>query len=196
MIVAVGHLVERMRSDGRRTGVIDANQCAARYRDYLPRVLNFIRLRVPDESVAQDLTAATFEQAFRKIGQLRDDAAFGGWLFRIARNEVGQYYRRRRPQTSLDHLVNLPLAGETPFQAVARQEELAAVLAAIGQLSSREQEIIALKFAAGLSNRDIARAMRLNDSTVGFILYRAIRKVRERRGVEVPRPGRVDGARE
>ncbi len=68
---------------------------------------------MPDEDVAQDLTAAAFEQAFRKIGQLRNDDAFAGWLFRIARNEIGQYYRRRRPrmqegQGSLDDLLDLP----------------------------------------------------------------------------------------
>jgi RNA polymerase sigma-70 factor (ECF subfamily) len=167
-----------------RTVPIDANAFAARYQEYLPRVLNFIRLRVPDEGVAQDLAAQTFEQAFRKIDQLRNTEAFGGWLFRIARNEVGQYYRRRRPQASLDSLLDLPARSESPEEAAARREQLAAMLEAIAQLSDREQEIIALKFVAGLSNRDIAQAMGLSDSNVGVILFRAIRKVRDRLGIE------------
>lgn len=167
-----------------RTVPIDANTFAARYQDYLPRVLNFIRLRVPDEGVAQDLTAQTFEQAFRKIDQLRDPDAFGGWLFRIARNEVGQYYRRRRPQASLDSLVDLPARGESPEETAARREQLSATLEAVAELSDREQEIIALKFAAGLSNREIALAMGLSDGNVGVILFRAIRKVRNRLGIE------------
>jgi len=147
-------------------------------------VLNFIRLRAPDEAIAQDLTAATFEQAFRKIGQLRDDNAFGGWLFRIARNQVGQYYRRRRlPPASLDGLTELRAPGESPFDAAVRQEELATVLAAIETLSVREQEIIALKFAAGLNNIQVGEAMDLSANNVGVILYRAIRKVRDHLGV-------------
>lgn len=162
---------------------MDADQFAARYQEYLPRVLNFIRLRVSDEAVAQDLTAATFEQAFRKIDQLRQEGAFGGWLFRIARNEIGQYYRRRRANVSLDALLDLRAGGESPFEAAARQEELAVVLDAIGQLSSREQEIVALKFAGGLSNREIAQVMGLSDSNVGVILFRAIRRVRDKLGV-------------
>ena len=80
-------------------------------------MLNFIRLRVPDDAIAQDLTAATFEQAFRKIDQLRNQDAFAGWLFRIARNEVGQYYRRQRPQTDLDSLLELASHQESPFEA-------------------------------------------------------------------------------
>jgi RNA polymerase sigma-70 factor (ECF subfamily) len=159
---------------------MNADEFAAQYRHYLPQVLNFIRLRVPDEPVAQDLTAATFEQAFRKIGQLRSPEAFGGWLFRIARNEVGQYYRRRRPQTSLDGLLDLPAGGASLQEATTQREELAAVLAAIAVLPEREQEIIALRFAGGLSNHEIAQAVGLSDSNVGVILFRAIRKVRDR----------------
>lgn len=163
---------------------MDVNEFAARYRDYLPRVLNFIRLRVPDEAVAQDLTAATFEQAFRKIGQLRSADAFAGWLFAIARNEVGQYYRRRSPDLSLDSLLDLPLAGEAPDDWAERREELASVLAAVAQLPPREQEILSLKFAAGLTNREIAQAMGLSDSNVGVILFRAIRRLRALLGVQ------------
>lgn len=159
---------------------MNADEFAAQYRRYLPQVLNFIRLRVPDEFVAQDLTSATFEQAFRKINQLRSADAFGGWLFRIARNEVGQYYRRRRPHASLDNLLDLPGRGESPPEIAAQREELAAVLVAIANLPEREQEIIALKFAAGLSNREISQAMSLSESNVGVILFRAIRKVRDR----------------
>lgn len=163
-----------------RTRIIDARQFAERYGEYLPRVLNFIRLRVGDEAVAQDLTAATFEQAFRKLGQLRRDDAFPGWLFRIARNEVGQFYRRQRPQTSLDAWLDLPSPKESPFEVAARHEELAALLAALAELSPREQEIVALKFASGLSNNQIAEATGLSNSNVGVILFRAIRKLRNR----------------
>ena len=140
---------------------------------------------MPDEAIAQDLTSNAFEQAYRKMGQLRDDQAFGGWLFRIARNEVGQYYRRRKPQASLDSLLELSAPGESPWEAAARREELGAVLDALSELSAREQEILALKFAGGLSNREIASAMDLTDSNVGVIVYRAIRKVRHRLGVSV-----------
>ena len=176
----------------RRAATIDASQFAAAYRDYLPKVLNFIRLRVPDEGVAEDLTAAAFEQAFRKIGQLRNDDAFAGWLFRIARNEIGQYYRRRRPrmqegQGSLDDLLDLPDRSESPFEAAARREQLAGVLEAIAGLTPREQEIIALRFVGGLTNHEIGQAMNLSDSNAGVILFRAIRKVRDLLGIEAER---------
>ncbi len=166
-----------------RIGPIDASEFEARYQQYLPRVLNFIRLRVPDDAVAQDLTAATFEQAFRKIDQLRDPNAYAGWLFRIARNEVGQYYRRRRPQTDLDSVLDLAAREESPFEVAARREQLAQVLRAVGDLPARDQELIALKFAGELSNREIAQATGLSESNVGVILFRSIRKLRDKLGI-------------
>lgn len=185
----------------RRTRTIDASQFADEYRAYLPKVLNFVRLRVADAAVAEDLTAATFEQAFRKINQLRSDEAFAGWLFRIARNEIGQYYRRtrfkwskahdspfpsgvRERESSLDALLNLPDPSETPFEAASRREELAAVLDALATLTPREQEIVALRFVAGLTSHEIGQAMGLGDSNVGVILFRAIRKVRSQLGID------------
>ncbi|MEZ4767105.1 MAG: sigma-70 family RNA polymerase sigma factor [Caldilineales bacterium] len=162
---------------------MDAFEFEARYQQYLPRVLNFVRLRVPDDAVAQDLTAATFEQAFRKIDQLRDPNAFAGWLFRIARNEVGQYYRRRRPQTDLDSVLDLAAREDSPFDVAARREQLEQVLRAVGDLPARDQELIALKFAGELSNREIAQATGLSESNVGVILFRSIRKLRDKLGI-------------
>jgi len=167
----------------RRARTIDAFEFEARYQQYLPRVLNFIRLRVPDDAVAQDLTAATFEQAFRKIDQLRNQDAFAGWLFRIARNEVGQYFRRQRPQVDLDSLLDLAAHQESPHELAQRHEQLEWVVRAVEELPAREQEIIALKFAGELSNREIAQATGLSESNVGVILFRSIRKLRDRLGI-------------
>ena len=157
------------------------------YRQYLPRVLNYVRMRVGDEPLAQDLTAATFERAFAKRGQLRDQDAFTGWLFRIARNEVAQHYRRqggRGGQVDLAAAYSLPDDGPLPEEEALRRQELAVLLAAVQRLSAREQEIIRLRFVAGLTNRSIAQAMRLSESNVAVILYRAIRRLRATLSVE------------
>ncbi|RPJ18915.1 MAG: hypothetical protein EHM33_31170, partial [Chloroflexi bacterium] len=59
----------------------------AAYKEYLPRVYNFFCYRVSDESLAEDLTAGTFEKAWRARSRFRRDlSAFSTWLFTIARN--------------------------------------------------------------------------------------------------------------
>jgi RNA polymerase sigma factor (sigma-70 family) len=148
------------------------------YREYLPRILNYIRLRVDGEDLAQDLTAAVFERAVARQHTLRKREAFGAWLFRIARTTVAGYYRQRRPTLSLDAAAGNPSADASPPEVVMRREELGRMRLALSGLSEREQEIIRLKFGGGLGNQEIAKILRLRAGHVAVILYRALRKLR------------------
>ena len=82
--------------------VPSAEEIAKLYREYLPRILNYVRLRVDGETLAEDLTASVFERALAKQHTLRRPEAFGAWLFRIAHNVVAGYYRQRRPTLPLE----------------------------------------------------------------------------------------------
>jgi RNA polymerase sigma-70 factor (ECF subfamily) len=150
------------------------------YREYLPRILNYIRLRVGGEDLAQDLTATVFERAVAKQHTLRKREAFGGWLFRIARNEVAGHYRGRRPTVPLEWANEQPADNPGPVEALIRGEELARLRAAVETLSGREQEIIRLKFGGELGNQEIGKVMRLRAGHVAVILFRALRKLRAR----------------
>ncbi len=149
------------------------------YRQYLPRILNYVRMRVEDEALAQDLTAEVFERAISRQQTLRRPEAFGAWLFRIARNVVAGYYRRRRPVVSLDEAGDLVAPDPPPWDVVQRKEELAGMRAALATLSEREQEIIRLRFAGGLGNQEVAKVLRLRPGHVAVLLYRALRKLRD-----------------
>lgn len=153
---------------------------AENYGEYLPRVLNYMRLRVGDEALAQDLTAQTFERALTRLHALRDESTFGGWLFAIARTELAGYFRRHRPQVSPEQIAHLSTTGLSVEQQVEHIQEIVTLSAALSTLSEREQEIIRLKFVAGLTNRAIGKMLRMRENTVAVILYRALRKLREK----------------
>ena len=155
-----------------------ADDYADLYREYLPRILNYVRLRVEGEDLAQDLTAEVFERAVLRQATLRHREAFAAWLFRIARNTVAGHYRHRRPTASLDLVAELPAADPSPAERVMRQEELVRLQSALLTLSGREQEIVRLKFAGGLGNQEITDVLRLRAGHVAVILYRALRKLR------------------
>jgi RNA polymerase sigma factor (sigma-70 family) len=148
------------------------------YRQYLPRILNYMRLRVDSEDLAQDLTAEVFERAISRQHTLRRPEAFGAWLFQIARTTVAGHYRRSRPVQSLELVDDQPAVHLSPPEAVMRREELARLREALSALSEREREIIHLKFGGGLGNQEIARVLRLRPGHVAVILYRALRKLR------------------
>ena len=154
---------------------------AAIYDHYFPRVYNYVRYRVGDAETADDLTAQVFERALANIGSYRPKRApFAAWLSAIARNTVSDHLRaqKRRRWLSLQVLRDRASAEPQPEEAVIHNETCAELLAAVARLSDRERDLIALKFAAGLTNRRIAELTGLSQSNVGVILYRAVRRLR------------------
>lgn len=151
----------------------------AEYRRLLPRIYNFFRYRVGDDTIAEDLTAATFEKAWRSRALYRHDRGeFEGWIIGIARNLAADYWRSKRPSlTSLDVLPDLP-GGDNVEGQVAHEWEIAQIGALLESLPDDERELIALKYGAGLNNREIARIAGKTESNVGTTLYRIIRKLR------------------
>lgn len=157
-----------------------AEEYADLYRQYLPRVLHYVQLRVGDEDLAQDLTAEAFERVLSRQHTLRHREAFAAWLFAIARNTVAGYYRRYRPGVPLEAAADQPTGDPSPPEALMRREELARLGAALATLADREQELLRLKFVGGLGNQEIAQVLQLRPGHVAVLLYRSLHKLRAR----------------
>jgi RNA polymerase sigma-70 factor (ECF subfamily) len=147
----------------------------------MPRVYIFFRYRVGDDDLAEDLTSATFEKAWRGRARYRRDlAAFSTWLFTIARNVAIDHYRQRRVELPLDDLRERAddAGDQSPDQLAERHDEFARLGALLAQRPERERELLALKYGAALTNREIARITGLTESNVGTILHRAVSSLR------------------
>ena len=68
----------------------------------------------------------------------------------------------------------------TQEEALARRDEANRVMRLVGELSERHQEVVALRFAAGLSYREIAGITGLTETNVGFILHTALKTLKKR----------------
>ena len=152
----------------------------ALYADTMPRVYNFFRYRVGDGPVAEDLTATTFERAWRaRTRYRREKAAFSTWLFTIARNIAADHFRRQRPTVPLD-AISVQTDGPSVEEKVQHWDELERLGALLARLPARERELVSLKYGAGLTNRSVARLTGLSESNVGTILHRVVRRLRAR----------------
>jgi len=150
------------------------------YADELPRIYNFFRYRFGVTADAEDLTARTFEKAWRgRFRYRRDLAAFSTWLFSIARNVAADHLRARRPFVTLDEAAAVTAAG-TPEEQAIRNSDGERLAALLQQLPDRERELLAMKYGAGQTNRAIATATGLSESNVGTIVHRAVQTLRER----------------
>jgi RNA polymerase sigma-70 factor, ECF subfamily len=154
------------------------------YAEQLPRVLNFFRYRLGDTADVEDLTARTFEKAWRARHRYRRDlAGFSTWLLTIARNVAIDHLRaRQRPliYEPLDVAAALPSPDHTPEQQAVHQSEAQRLAALLATLEPRQRELIAMKYGAGMTNRAIADATGLSESNVGTILHRAVETLRGR----------------
>ena len=147
---------------------------AALYDRHFPAVYNYIRARVSDPFLADDLTSQAFEKALRAFGTF-DPArgAFAPWILTIARNTVLNHWRATR-ETPLETIPEPASPAPSPELSAEQNEERAALFRALLSLDDRSRELVALKFFARLTNREIAAVTALTESNVGVILYRAL----------------------
>jgi len=150
----------------------------ALYRAELPRIYNFFRYRVGEGQLAEDLTSATFERAWRKRDRYRRDlAAFSTWLFTIARRVLVDHYRQHHAEAPLHDAAHLT-TDQTLEDLTQRQADFERLSVLLAQLADRDRELVALKYGAGLTNRTIAGLTGLSESNVGVILHRALQTLR------------------
>ena len=72
------------------------------YKNYFERIANFIYHRVDDKDLAFEITSQVFYKALDNIKKFRSQGVpFSAWLFRIATNEVNQYFRKNKRQRTL-----------------------------------------------------------------------------------------------
>lgn len=149
------------------------------YRSTFPRVYAYVASLLRDRAAAEEVTAQAFERAYRKRRGFRPGRGTAeAWLFGIARNAALDELRRRRRRAELSGDVE-DVWSETPDEAAEQALRRDRVRAAMGALEPRERELLALKFAGGLSNGEIARVLGLSESNAGTKLHRTLEKLRK-----------------
>ncbi len=177
------HVWSLRRTQTQNEAVALDTQAFARFYDtYLPKVYNFMRYRVGDDELAEDLTAQTFERALREWRRYSPQrGALSTWLFTIARRVAINHWhaQRRRPTVALSAAAKELPPVEPPDDAVENELAWQTLRAALRRLPELDQELIALKFAAEMTNREIAQVAGLSESNVGTRLHRALKRLRK-----------------
>lgn len=165
-------LIRHAKADPQAFGVL--------YDRYIDRIYAFAYHQMGDQQLAQDITAATFEKALRGLHQYTSRGfAFSAWLYRIAHNEIVQYYRRTRwfapfldrqldrghDEVSIEHLIE-------------QHEQNATLLLALARLSFNDRTLLTLRFYENLSSEQVAQIIGCSLPNLYVRLHRAIRRLR------------------
>lgn len=173
---------DRQIVDAARTG--DERALSELYLLYFPRVYRYILARTGNQYDAEDLAEEVFMKVLEAIDRFQwREAPFSAWLFRIAHNAVISKRRKetsRGKSTQLTDIYATDAAG--PEILVESRLAVREVMAAAQKLPDAQRQVIALRFGAGLTVAETARAMGKGDGNVKVIQHKAIAKLREMMG--------------
>lgn len=149
------------------------------YDRYAPKMYAYIYRRVSDAALAEDLTSELF---VRVLNAVQNEQAwrdsFVAWLYRIAHNLVVDTYRRRLPPSL--PLEDLPLESDAadPAEVVQEAVDRSRLRVAIGQLTSDQQQVLALRYGEGLTAKETARIVDKTTGAVEALQHRALAALR------------------
>jgi RNA polymerase sigma-70 factor, ECF subfamily len=139
--------------------------------------------RLGHREAAEDLSQEVFLRALLALEKLRDPERFPAWLCQITRNLARTWRARGQSASRLVQMVPFDEfpgeIGDTKAQgareAMETQEREQAVHEALSHLPEEERDLVLLHFAEGLSQRDIADRLGVNQATISRRLARALR---------------------
>ena len=158
----------------------DAGAFGELYSRYASLILRYLYARLREQETAQDLTQEVFVRVIKGIGgfEFRGEKSFLGWLYTIAGNVlIGQARRKRAISTPLDE--SLELVDPRGQDAVLSIFDRVALQQAIAQLTEDQQQVLALKFFADMTNQEIAAALGRTEGAVKALQHRALHALQQ-----------------
>lgn len=177
-------LLEKIRSDPKEFGIL--------FDHYYSRIFGYILRRTMNYDLAGDIVAETFLKAFLKINEFKwKDISISSWLFKIATNEINQYYRKQKySPLSLDLLLDreeFDISNKESFEEertrieveLKNYDDFILVQKKLEKLSIKYQEVIALKYFEEKSMKEISEILGKKEGTVKSLISRGLKKLKD-----------------
>lgn len=160
----------------------DEQAFAQLYEHYAPLVFRFLAANMDLALDAEDLTEEIFFKVWQALPRYREQGVpFGGYLFRVARNALTDYYRRSRRRGHELPLEDgwIPDPEANPAQIVSSRMEMQHVWHVLGKLREDYRIVLSLRFLSGLTPVETAAAMGKSPGAVRVLQHRALSALRK-----------------
>jgi RNA polymerase sigma-70 factor (ECF subfamily) len=149
------------------------------YEENFDKIYRYIVLKIGDRAEAEDMTQQVFLNALKSISSYRyKGMPFSSWLFRIAHNQVVDYYRKKKRSATVPLDENIAAGYDNPGRETERKMEIEQMTVATKQLTRAQQEVISLRFAGELSIAEVARVMKKSEGAIKALQHSAIASLR------------------
>ncbi len=157
-----------------------------------PRLRNFIRRRVPDQSDAEDILQEVFSELVEAYRMMKPLEQVTAWLFRVARNRITDLFRGKKREASREPAVTtedgetlqwedlLPTPDAGPESAYARGVLLEEMDAALDELPEEQREVFVAHEFLGYSFKELAEQTGVSVNTLLSRKHYAVLHLRER----------------
>jgi RNA polymerase sigma-70 factor (ECF subfamily) len=154
---------------------LDSQSLGAIYDRYFPEVYRYVRYRIGDEKLAEDIASEIFVRLMEASRRNRGPQSnLRGWLIATASNAVNDHFRRsyRRPVETLTE--SIPDGGPSVHSEVDEREKQRLVQRAMARLTPEQQHVLALRFGQGYSIEETAVLLNKNINAVKALQFRAL----------------------
>lgn len=175
---------EQNTLDGLRK--LDSKSIGAIYDRYFSEIYRYIRYRIDDDAVAEDIASDVFVRLLEAAQKNQGPrSSLKGWLIATASNAVNDYLRRLYRQPLEDLSEAMPDGGLSVHAQVDLREQNQMVRNAYAQLTHEQQDVLALRFGQGYSLEETASHMKKNVNAIKALQFRALASLQRQIG-EMP----------
>lgn len=149
------------------------------YNKYYEQIFRYVYQRMDDKDTAHDVTSQVFLKSMNNLNKFKyKGVPFSAWLFRIASNEVIQFYKdkksERTVQIQTDYIQNI-VANESEL----RREQLSIVIEEIAELPAKELELIELRYFEKRPFKEISQILNITESNAKVRIHRIVAKLKQ-----------------
>ena len=151
------------------------------YEENFDKIYRYIVLKIGDRTEAEDMTQQVFLKAFKSISGYRSKGSpFSSWLFRIAHNQMVDYWRKKSKRTTVPlEESRVGSSNSNPSSETEQKMDIENLVAATKQLTDLQREVVSLRFAGGLSLAEVAKAMGKSEGAIKALQHSAVVSLRK-----------------
>jgi len=150
------------------------------YDEHVDKIYRFVFFKVSDESLAQDITSETFTRLWKEISEDKEVKNPHGFLFKVARNLIFDYYRTKdRNPINLDNLDTILDKNQDIEKKAVQNDDMRIILLAMDKLNDDYRVALSMYYIEQEPVSEVAKALGKSNGATRVIIHRAMRELKK-----------------
>lgn len=158
-------------------GVFMEENIRSIWNDFRNELLSYIKKKVKDDYIAEDILQEVFIKIYKSIDKLKDQSKLKAWLYRITQNTIIDFYRKKKYIPELDKLENVPVIQYSEDNMNEEVEECVKYM--LHQLPDKYKQPLKLYEFNKMKHEEISKKLNLSLSASKTRVQRARNKLKK-----------------